>query len=293
MNRTRLTVFGCFVAQLLMLPALAQTCVAPTTRQQLDISVYLAKKYHLVSTSDLTLIKQGKADDACFWKLDYAYGKKLITVYLSPDRTFLSTELYDLRIDPAVEEQKQAESVTKALLAGDPPTLGTPGSPVSIVVFSDFQCPYCQRVKNMLEQDVLPKEAGKVRVAYRFFPLAMHSWAKPAAMMAACAGLQDNAGFWKVYDFLFDNQKKLTAENLAQNVTEFVASSTTLDKKQFQTCIDKDLALGIVSKDITLGQDNGVHATPTIYVNGVKYEGMQNAPQLISIIDEIARGRHQ
>jgi protein-disulfide isomerase len=176
------------------------------------------------------------------------------------------------------------------LLAGDPPLMGSPNAPVSLVEFSDFECPYCQRLKDILEHDVLPKASGKVSIAFKNFPLPMHPWAKPAAMMAACAGLQDTSNFWKVHDFLFENQKSLTADNLTQKVSDFVSSKTTLDKAMFQKCLDKDLTLGMVTKDITLGQQSGVRATPTVFVNGVKYEGVESADQLLAIINSAANG---
>lgn len=274
-----------------ILPTAAQSksgfqCLEPTAQLQSDAASYLAKKNHFTSQTDLSLVKSEKANDACFWKLEFqTAGKTSIVVYLSPDRSFLATELYDLRVDPLLEERKHVESVMTSMLAGDPPLMGPAGAPVSIVEFSDFECPYCQRLKNMLELEVVPKAAGKVSIAFKNFPLPMHPWAKPAAMMAACAGLQDSPSFWKVHDFLFDNQKTITADNLNQKVEDFVATSATLDKAQFKKCVDKDMALGIVTNDMALGQKNGVHATPTVFINGVKYEGVQSAAQLLEIIN--------
>jgi len=278
------------------LPAIAQsgaahTCIEPTTQQQSDVAAYLAKKNHLTSVADLNLVKSEKADDACFWKFEYeGPQKKQIIAYLSPDRTFLTSDLYDLRIDPLLEDRKKEESVMAEMLTGDPPLMGPAGAPVSVVEFSDFECPYCLKLKAILEQDVLPKTGGKISIAFRNFPLPMHPWAKPAAMMAACAGLQNTPDFWKVHDFLFDNQKSLTPDNLRRRTTAFVASDTILDKAQFEKCIDKDLALGMVTKDVALGTQNGVRATPTVFVNGIRYEGVQSAVQLLAIINSAANG---
>jgi protein-disulfide isomerase len=270
---------------------IAQHCVEPSAQQQQNVTAYIAKQNHIANLSDLALVKNEQANDACFWKFEYENGqKRTITTYLSPDRTFLTSELYDLRIDPLAEEKKNNESTAKALLAGDPPAIGVAQAPVILVEFSDFECPYCQRLKTMLEQDVLPKEKGKVKVVFRNFPLTMHPWAKPAAMMATCAELQNESAFWKLHDFLFENQRDFTADNLTPKVTEFVATKTNLNKTQFQKCLDNDMALGIVTKDIALGQQYGVRATPTAFVNGVRYEGMQSAAQLLSIIDAAASG---
>jgi protein-disulfide isomerase len=269
----------------------AQSCAGPNAQQQANVAVYVSKKFHAASVGDLSLVTNEKANDACFWRYVYEDGRKTrITVYLSPDRTFLAPDLFDLRVDPLLEERKHAEAILNAMLAGDPPLMGPMSAPVSLVEFSDFECPYCQRLKDMLEKEVLPKSGGKVKIIFRNFPLSMHPWAKRAAMMASCADLQDPADFWRVHDFLFDNQKILSPDNLAEKVSEFVSTGTKLNKSQFQQCVDKDLALGIVTKDIALGQDNGVHATPTAFINGVRYEGMQNAAQLLAIIESAAHG---
>lgn len=268
---------------------LCQTCVPPTTKQQQDVTEYLAKYYHLAV---LMPIKNEKANDACYWKFEFqnAQGKQVVA-YLSPDRAFLTTELYDLRTDPLADERKRNESVTRMLTSGEPPSLGAADAPVTLVEFSDFECPYCQRLKTTLEQEVLPKEQGKVRIVFRNFPLPMHPWAKEAAMLAACAGLQDSANFWKVHDFIFNNQRDLTTDNLALKVTEFISTGTKVDKMEFHKCVDMDLTLGIVTRDIALGQQNGVRATPTAFVNGVRYEGVQSAAQLLAIIDSAVNGK--
>ena len=267
----------------------AQTCTEPTMQERQAVSAYVVAKYHLGDPSSLTLLKSEKANDGCFWTFQYETAqKKQLSFYLSPDRRFLTTELLDLRIDPQKEERQKAESIMTSLLAGDPPALGPKNAPVTIVEFSDFECPFCQRLKAMLEQEVLPKEPGKVRVVFRNFPLPMHPWAKPAALLAACAGLQDDASFWKVHDFLFDNQRTLTPDNITPKVTEFVSTSTKLDPSQFKKCVDRDLTLGMITKDMALGQQNGVRATPTAFINGVRYEGVQSAAQMIAIIEDIS-----
>ena len=171
--------------------------------------------------------------------------------------------------------------------------MGSVNAPVTVVEFSDFECPYCQKPKDILEKEVLPKEADKVRVAFKNFPLPMHAWAKPAALMAACAALQNEPDFWKVHDFLFDNQRTLTSDGLAQAVEDFISTSTKLNMNQFKVCVNKELTLVIVTKDMAVGQQNGVRATPTVFVNGVRYQGVQSAAQLIEIIDRAASGQSE
>jgi protein-disulfide isomerase len=270
----------------------AEPCAAPSPQQQAAANAYVTAKYATASSAGPNLVASGKANDACFWKLEYETAQKTrLVLYLSPDRNYLATELFDLKVDPLLEQRQKAEETQRAISAGDPPSAGPSDAPVTIVEFSDFECPYCQKLKDILEKEILPSERGKVRVAFRNFPLSMHPWAKSAALMASCASLQDAADFWKVHDFLFDNQRNLSADNITQKVTDFISTGTKLDKAQFQVCLDKELTLGIVTKDMTIGQQNGVRATPTIFVNGVRYQGVQNAPQLREIVDAATAGR--
>jgi protein-disulfide isomerase len=212
--------------------------------------------------------------------------KKEVTVYLSPDRSYLATDLLDLRVDPLLEERQHLAETMSAMLAGDPPVLGNQNAQTKVVVFSDFECPYCRKLKDVLEQQILPRETDKVAIAFRNFPLPMHPWAKPAAMLAMCADLQRDSEFWKVHDFIFEHQKELNTDNLDHVVREFVRSHTSLNVFEFEKCVDKDLALGLVSKDVALGEANGVRATPALFVNGVRYDGVPNAEQLLAIIGD-------
>ena len=272
-------------ATILPLSLQCETCTSPTQKALLDITHYVAAKNHLIKTNSLILKKSAQANEACFWQLTFETPqKRTIVLYLSPDRRFLSNELFDTALDPLIEEKKDAAEATHAMLAGDPPSIGPDNAPVTLVEFSDFECPYCQRLKNVLEKEVLPKANGQVRVIIRNYPLPMHPWAKQAAVLASCASLQDKSEYWKIFDFLFDNQKSITTDNVQTQVIDFVANNTSLNKGQFQKCVDLDLSLGMVTKDMDMGQLFGVHGTPTAFINGVKYEGAQNAADLLAII---------
>lgn len=284
----------CVLSIILCATAVGQTqnCKMPTSEKRVAVEAYVMKRFNIASPADLILVENKQANDGCFWKLRYeaSPSQKEITLYLSPDGNYLLPTLYDIRVDPLLEEKAQREEIAKALVAGDPPAIGDEKAPVTIVEFADFECPYCKRMADTLEHDFLPAEAKNVRLVYKSFPLPMHPWAMAAAKMAECAALQKPSEFWKVHDYLFAHQKELTAGNLRENLTAFVAADAGLDKTQFESCVERDLALGPVNKDVELGRKNGVHATPTIFINGVLFAGLKSADQLRSLVDDAMHG---
>jgi len=281
------------IAIALMLPcAGAQQCAAPNQDKRIQVEKYVIARYKLSSPADVILTETKQASDACFWllKFESSSPKREIAVYLSPDGNYLTPDLYDMRVDPLVEEKLAREQNVKSLLAGVAPELGRKDAPVTIAVFSDFQCPYCKRFAEMLEKDYLPSEADHVHLVFKNNPLPMHSWAMPAAEMAECVTLQKPGEFWKVHDFIFQNQAQITEANLRDKVMQFVAANVAIDQAQYQFCIDNDMAMGPVKKDMDLGRKLGVRGTPSIFINGAFYSGVRDAMQFRALVNEVAAG---
>lgn len=265
----------------------AEQCRTVDASRQANITQYILKKYKIPAASDLVLSDNSIANEACFRKLTYRIGTttREISLYLSPDQKYLSPVLYDVDTDPIAEERLHREELLKQVMSNGPPTLGPATATVTLVVFSDFQCPYCRRLADELEREILPGESEKIRLVFKNFPLGMHNWAEPAAKMAACASLQNPDSFWRIHDYLFKRQSELRADTLREQLDAFVDTDTRIDKAQFRSCVDKDLALGIVTKDVAVGKQLGVHATPTVFVNGVRMDGLRSAEELRSFIN--------
>jgi protein-disulfide isomerase len=202
---------------------------------------------------------------------------------------YLVPSLYDLSVDPLTEQKATADKLMKTLVANGPPSQGAANAPITIVEFSDFQCPYCKRMTDALENGLTADERKDIRVVFHHYPLPMHPWSKDAAEVASCAALQSDAAFRKVHDYFFQNQATLTASNVKANATEFALANAGVDKAQFQTCLDKKLAVGGVAQDTDLGNANGVHATPTLFINGVKYDGAKDVTALRAILSSIQK----
>jgi protein-disulfide isomerase len=272
----------------------AQICKPPSAVKRSEVETYILKRFNITSPADLILVEDKQENDACFWKLSYeAPSKRTITLYLSPDGHYLLPTLYDVRVDPLIEQKAVREHVAKSLLADDGPSIGPEQARITIVEFSDFQCPYCKRMADTLEHDFLSTETQNVRFVYKNFPLPMHPWAMSAAKIAECVALQKPEEFLKVHDYLFEHQKDLTPDNLQDTLTTFVVTNTDVDKTQFKLCVQKDLSYGPVNKDIELGRKNGVSGTPTIFINGVPYVGLKTADQLRALVEEVIGGTSQ
>jgi len=136
------------------------------------------------------------------------------------------------------------------LANGNFPALGPPTAPVTLAVFSDFQCPYCSKFARMMRQEILPAEGGRIRLVFRYFPLDMHRWACAAAEAAACGYEQKNEFFWNLHDFFFEHQKELTPENLRQRVLDRARTIAGLDTSKFQTCLSQERTKAAIDREV-------------------------------------------
>ncbi len=162
-------------------------------------------------------------------------------------------------------------SPPRAPVAADPTRLrGGANAPVTIVEFSDFQCPYCQRVQPALKE-VLAKYDGRVNLSFRDFPLRqIHPQAQMAAEAARCAGEQGK--FWEYHDLLYGNPSKLDAAGLAES-----GGKLGLDAAKFKACLDSGKYKPQVEEDLQAGSKVGVNGTPAFFINGIFLSGAQPA----------------
>jgi len=161
---------------------------------------------------------------------------------------------------------------------GTAPTKGALGAPVTIVVFSDFQCPYCARAEKTLMQ--IEKVYGdKVRFAFRNQPLPFHDGARPAARAALAAGQQGK--FWEYHDALFAHQESLDRDSL-----EAYASELGLDLGRFRTALDSQEVGAQLDADLAEARRVSVVGTPTFFVNGRRVVGAQPLERFEALIDE-------
>lgn len=185
------------------------------------------------------------------------------------------------RPDPAEDDEeaeaKKEAATVYAVPVADSPVLGPAEAPVTIVMFSDFQCPYCSRGDATL---MALREAydGKLRIVFKNSPLPFHPYARPAAVAAVCAAAQGK--FWPMHDRLFANQQALDDEALAR-----YAKGAGVNLKKWKTCLDGDTPGEVLARDQKLAESLGVSGTPTFFINGHKLVGARPIDQFRQLID--------
>jgi len=181
-----------------------------------------------------------------------------------------------LRTENHVSVMLMAPHVNVAT-AGQPST-GAASAPVTIIEFSDFQCPFCRAAENSLKE-VRQKYGDQVKLVYMDFPLGFHPHAMDAARAARCAADQDK--FWQFHDALFLDQKKLDPDDLKQT-----AAKIGLNSDKFNSCFTSDKHDAGIQKDMAEGNSLGVTGTPTFFINGRQLVGAQPPPKFYEVIDE-------
>jgi protein-disulfide isomerase len=167
-------------------------------------------------------------------------------------------------------------------VAATGPGRGPEKAPITIVEFSDFECPYCKRVLPTLDQ-IEEKFGDQVRVVYRQYPLSSHANAVKAAEASLCA--HEQGKFWEMHDLLFEEQEKLTLPDLKDK-----ASRLALDAAAFAECIDSGRFALAVQTDLREGIAAGVDGTPAFFVNGRFISGAVPFEAIAEVIeDEIRR----
>ncbi|OGQ44869.1 MAG: hypothetical protein A3H42_02615 [Deltaproteobacteria bacterium RIFCSPLOWO2_02_FULL_46_8] len=186
--------------------------------------------------------------------------------------------LAKLKQDAKIETKLIAPPVTRVKVEkGDAPAIGPNNAPITIIEFTDFQCPFCGRARPTVNQ-ILETYKDKVQYALRDFPLAFHQDAMPAHMAAHCAGEQGK--YWEYSKILFGNQTSLKSDKLKE-----YSKQVGLDTKKFDECVASNKYAATIQKNIDEASKAGVTGTPSFFINGIMISGAQPFPKFKEIID--------
>ncbi len=195
--------------------------------------------------------------------------------------------------DAAAPAQPTAKAATPEAAQGpqrvevsvdDDPAWGPEDAAVTIIEFSDFQCPYCARFRRQTYDRLKETYGDKIRFVYRDFPLVqIHPQAVPAALAAQCA--LEQGKYWEYHDLLFLGDKPLNRDTFVA-----YADQLGLDVDEFSRCLDEERYLSEIQKDFDDGVAAGVRGTPTFFINGIPLVGAQPFENFQAIIEqELAR----
>lgn len=169
--------------------------------------------------------------------------------------------------DTGAQPPAQQFAPVKDVTAADH-ILGKKDAKVTVIEYSDFQCPFCSQIEPALAQ-MMKDFPNDVRMIYRHFPLSFHENAQKAAEASECAAkLGGNDAFWKMHDKLFANQQTLGTELYTR-----LAGELGLNAANFKKCLDSGETAAIVNSDMASGNDAGVNGTPATFINGKLISG--------------------
>jgi protein-disulfide isomerase len=201
-----------------------------------------------------------------------------IVEFLSRQRRALAMEVFlaQLRSRHEVHNYLEPRRIDVEAVG---PARGPADAPITLVEFSDFECPFCYRVLPTLEQ-VEETYGDRVRIVYRQFPLnAIHPSAQIAAEASLCADAQGK--FWEMHDAIFEVRGKVGAEDLKR-----MAADLDLDSEAFASCLDSGEMKSRVAADVQAGRQAGVSGTPALFINGRYLSGAQPFSVVSRIIDD-------
>jgi protein-disulfide isomerase len=168
-----------------------------------------------------------------------------------------------------------SEDLWNEILSDQAFAYGEENAPVTMVEFTDYQCPFCKRhfdeTADQITQNYI--DTGKVRYIIRDLPLSFHPNAKPAALAARCAGDQDK--YLEMHDLLFEDQDAWASLTDASDIFKGYAGDLGLSQATFNTCYDNDTYGDVIDQDIALAGKVAATGTPTFFINGVKLVGAQ------------------
>jgi protein-disulfide isomerase len=241
---------------------------APTELQK-NVEAYLRHLYAIGPNVQLTVSvpKESEVPGLLETTVDVKDGENTQSAkfYVSKDGKYLVRgDVSDLSKDPLAETRARIQMK-------DAPSLGDSKALVTLVEFSDFECPVCRSLHDVL-RGMLPNYP-QVRVVFKDFPLEqLHPWARTAALAGHCAYQQDPKAFWKVYDAIYDQQEVISASNAWSKMTDFAADAG-LNSDAFKACMASPEAGAAVDASRTNGQELEVNSTPTVFVNGRRLVG--------------------
>ncbi len=217
--------------------------------------------------------------------LGSSQGQAANKLYITPDgKHALTGELIPFGARPFDADNEKLKKSARG------PSRGPADAPVTVVEFSDLQCPHCKEAQPKVEK--LLSGAKNVRLVYQNFPLPMHDWAVKASAYADCVGRTNNDAFWKFIQSVYDSQADITAANADEKLTA-IATTSGVKGQDIAACSNLAETGSRVQASVDLAQALDINSTPTFFINGRKISSFNSLPDevLQSLIDFAAKDK--
>ena len=204
-------------------------------------------------------------------------AEPMIKSYLVQSRKMAAEQQLYSGLMTAANVKIKLEPPRVDIEAGDNPSMGPKGAPILIVEFTDYQCPFCGRVRSTISQ-LMDEYKDKIRYVLRDFPLSFHQFAKKAHEAAHCAG--DQGKYWEYNKELWAHQQALDVGKLKE-----YANVLKLDAKKFGSCLDEGKYTKKVEENVEYGASVGAQGTPSFFINGIFINGARPVGDFKTVID--------
>jgi protein-disulfide isomerase len=286
---SRFFVIFCLVAGIGCKAQSAPAKNATETKLDRQIKLTVRSQYNVPPDYDVILGQRDKSDVNGFDTLPVTFskqgaGKKTVVFLISKDNNTLARlEKFDLTRNPA-----------SGISTLGRPVRGNPNAKITVISFDDLECPFCQRMNEVLFPATEQHYGGLVRYIYKDFPLPMHPWAMHAAVNVNCMAAQSPVGYWNLVDYIHSHGSELSGQGGQQNVaatmqklddaTRAEGKRQNVDMDKLNSCIAKQDDSGI-RDSMKQGDALGVDGTPTLFINGERATGALSQEMLWTIID--------
>jgi protein-disulfide isomerase len=277
------SLLGLVAVVLAAAPALsAQGPTQPATREK--IIKYIRERFSIPANIKITMsdLRESAYPDFLETTITLDDGKEKHTqpLFVSKNMRYLvQGGIFNLGGDPR-------EDIVRLISLQDQPTQGPANAPVTLVEYSDLECPVCAHMQEELETEIIPKYGDKLRVVFKEYPLVnIHDWALAGAIAAQCTYQIDPSKYVDFRSAVYKNQATITGDH-ARDLLLHIAAEAGVDNLKLAACIDAKDSLPRVEANIQEGDALGVAQTPTSFINGRTLVGAPAAADFYKLIDE-------
>jgi len=259
------------------------------------LKAYVSMRYHFPAGRRLEVQDCKRAGPAGYTRIfmvSETLGQPFQGLFfLSPDLRVASQEPFDLSFDPQKAAAEAVREVVSESKGSDLPGTGPPNAQTLMVVFLDFQCEYCRDMADVISKQIIPKYGSDLRIVFRHYPLQAHSWARRAAEAAACVSLQGDEVFMGFHNAVFAAQGRITDTEVEAELAKLLGSVPRADAMRYKQCLAEGMGRHRLYRDVLAAKLVRVSATPTIFVNEWRQDGIGDPEALLRKIEETVRAQ--